>query len=350
MELKVKVNGQMVIGKKGPMLNRAILLGLVLALLLGTSAIASNRVLVVHSYHEQFTWTSEIDKTIRAEFEGEDIDLNVFFMDTKRNSSEPTKQRAGRKAIDLVRKFRPKVVIAVDDNAQTYFAKSFVDKSPVQFVFCGVNAGPETHGYPASNVTGILERTYPAQSLKVLKTLMPGIQGVAVVIDDSATSEIMRPRIKKRISTLAPEISLVRYAVPKTFNAWKKEILSLERNPKVHALLIPLYHTVRDDGGMTSLSPSEVMRWTLAHVNKPVVGIGTHVIEDGGLLAVTVDPREHGRVAAQMAKAILAGKRADDIPMRTNKDGYVMVNLRGNERFVFDAKVQVEQIADLVIR
>ena len=319
-------------------------------LILVANTFASNRVLVVQSYHEQFTWSAEINKTIKAEFEGEDIDLKVFFMDTKRNPSEQWKRHVGRQAGELVRKFMPKVVVTVDDNAQTYFAKSFVDNSPVQFVFCGVNAGSEKYGYPASNVTGILERTYPAQTLKVVKTLMPGIQGVAVVTDDSTTSEIMRPRIIKRIATLESEISLIRFAVPKTFNAWKEEILSLERNPKVDVLLIPLYHTVRDDGDMTSLIPKEVMQWTLAHVSKPVVGTGLHLIEDGGLLAVTVDPLEHGRVAARMAKAILAGKRAADIPMRTNKDGFVMVNLRDNPRFVFDAKVHVEQIADLVIR
>jgi len=324
--------------------------GILWALILGSNVFASDRVLVVHSYHEQFTWSSKINMTIKAEFEGEEVELKVFFMDTKRRPSEQAKRDAGRAASELVRKFQPKVVITVDDNAQTYFAKSFADSSPVQFVFCGVNAGPEKYGYPASNVTGILERTYPAQSLKVLKTLMPIVQGVAVVIDNSATSEIMRPRIIERISTLAPDISLIRYAVPKTFNAWKEEILNLDRNPKVDALMIPLYHTVQDDGDMTSLKPKEVIRWILANVNKPVVGTGTHLIEDGGLLAVTVDPREHGRVAAQMAKAILAGKRAADIPMKTNQDGIVMVNLRGNDRFVLDAKVQVEQIADLVIR
>ncbi len=336
--------------QKASRLIRVFYFGVLWCFILGANASASNRVLIVQSYHEQFTWTSVIHKTIMAEFEGEDIDLKVFFMDTKRNPSEQWKQKAGRQASDLVRKFKPKVVIAVDDNAQTYFAKSFVGSSPVQFVFCGVNAGPEVYGYPASNVTGILERTYPAQSLKVLKTLMPGLQGVAVVTDDSATSEIMRPRIIQRIATLESEISLIRFATPKTFNAWKEEILNLERNPKVDVLLIPLYHTVRDDGDMTSLIPNKVMQWTLAHVSKPVIGTGVHVIEDGGLLAVTVDPREHGRVSAHMAKEILAGKRAADIPMRTNKDGFVMVNLRDNPGFVFDAKVQVEQIADLVIR
>ncbi len=319
-------------------------------LMSGFNAFAADRVLVVHSYHEQFTWAMEINKTITAEFEGEDVELKVFFMDTKRNPAEQSKQQAGRQAGDLVRKFKPKVVITVDDNAQTYFAMSFVDNSPVQFVFCGVNAGPEKYGYPASNVTGILERTYPAQSLKVLKTLMPAVQGVAVVTDDSATSEIMRPRITERLATLKSEISLIRFAMPKTFNVWKEEILNLERNPKVDVLLIPLYHTVRDDGDMTSLIPKEVIQWTLANVRIPVIGTGIHMIEDGGLLAVTVDPREHGRVASQMAKAILAGKTAADIPMRTNKDGFVMVNLRDNDRFVFDPKVRVDQIADRVIR
>ena len=92
------------------------------------------------------------------------------------------------------------------------------------------------------------------------------------------------------------------------------------------------------------------MHWTITHTQKPVVGLWPQNVTDGALLAVTVNPHEHGRVAALMAMEILKGKRAGDIPMLINKEGYVMVNLRNKDSLVFDAGIDIDQIADLVIR
>ena len=324
--------------------------GLLVGLSIGARCVASDRVLVVYSYHQTYEWVQDIHSSIQAVLGGLDVELKAFYMDTKRHSTVSWKRQAAQNAKALIRTFEPRVIIAVDDNAQFYLARSYVDHPSIQVVFCGVNAEPEKYGYPASNVTGILERTYPAQTLKVLKTLMPSIRGIAVVTDDSTTAKIMRPRILDRIGKLAPGINLVEYETPDTFSNWMQVISRLDQDPRVDALLVPLYHTVRRDGDDTSVASKDVMRWTLAHTGKPVVGLWPSIIEHGALLAVTVDPSEHGLEAARMTKEILSGKSAAEIPIRTNTDGYVMVNLRDNAHFVFDATVQVDQIADLVVR
>ena len=311
---------------------------------------AESKVLVVHSYHEDFEWVQAIDDVLRSIFDLEGVDRRFFYLDTKRKPDDASKRDATRRAKQLFASYRPGVIIAVDDNAQAYFAKDYVNKRGIQIVFCGVNADPQKYGYPAANVTGILERSYPIQTLKVLKVLIPGIHKVMVVCDISTTSELVLPRIRKLAGNLSPDMHIVGYEQPATFSQWQQVIYDLDQDRQVDALLIPLYHTIRKDGAPTSIASTEVMHWTIAHTRKPVVGLWPQNVTDGSLLAVTVNPREHGRVAAQMALQILNGKRAGDIPIVVNKEGYVMVNLKNNGHLSFDASINIDQIADQVIR
>lgn len=308
------------------------------------------KVLIVHSYHESFDWVQQVNNALRSVLEPAGVDQRFFYMDTKRKPDDAQKKAAGRHARRVLAEYQPGVVIAVDDNAQAYFAKDFVNNIGVQVVFCGVNADPQKYGYPADNVTGILERSYPIQTLKVLKVLLPGIHKVTVVCDISATSELVLLRIRKLARNLSPDMQIVGYEQPATFSQWQQVIYDLDQDRQVDALLIPLYHTIRRDGALTSIASAEVMRWTITHTRKPVVGLWPQNVTDGSLLAVTVDPHEHGRVAAQMTLQILNGKRAGDIPIVVNKEGYVMVNLKNKEHLIFDAGIDIDQIADQVIR
>lgn len=331
-------------------MKRLICLVFVLHLFQWPHSQASERILVVHSYDKGYDWTQEITKAITAELEPRDVAYTFFYMDTKRNPGPALIKRAALEAKNVIRDFKPKVVIAVDDNAQAYLVKDYVNQSPIQFVFCGVNAKPEKYGYPADNVTGILERTYPAQTLRMLKTLLPNVHRVAVITDHSPTAKLVLWHIQQRNLNSNPGVSITEYLQPVTFSRWQETILRLDQDPRVDAMMIPLFHTVRQDSDQTSEDSNDVIAWTLAHTQKPVVGLYPQIVNRGGFLAVTVDPHEHGRVAAKMALEIVKGKKAADIPMRYNKDGYVMVNLKDKAHLPFDFKVDIDQIADLVIR
>ena len=143
---------------------------------------------------------------------------------------------------------------------------------------------------------------------------------------------------------------VVSYDQPATFSQWQTTIQRLDRNPKIDALMLPLYHTVRKDGTTRSMESVDVLKWTRAHTDKPLVGLRPRLIEDGGFLSVTVDPREHGRVAANMALDILSGKRASQIPIAVNKEGKVLINLKGTDHLLFNTSINIDQVADIVVR
>ncbi len=323
---------------------------MLIATLLAGAGLADQRILVIHSYNLDYEWTHIINKTIIKELVTTGIDHETFVMDTKRHPSEKAKRRAGRDAKQRIAAYRPDVVIAVDDNAQAYVVKDYVNRSDIQFVFCGVNSEPALYGYPADNVTGILERLYPDQTLRMLKAVIPTAFQVAVVSDDSPTSNSILPRFREKAREEELIIPIREYHQPKTFSQWQETIRRLDLDPQINAIMIPLYHTVKMDDSDESVSPARVMRWTVDNTRKPVVGVWSHSVEDGAFFAVTVDPREHGRVAARMAIEILNGQPAGAIPIMTNQEGYVIVNLKDSKHLNLDAKFDIELIADRIIK
>ena len=207
---------------------KPVLIAIISNLLLITAAPCGNRVLVVHSYHEGYDWVQGINNGIRENLKSDQA-YRTFYMDTKRHPSLEWKKKAAQEATELLKTYHPQVVITVDDNAQRFFAHDYVGKSPIQFVFCGVNEEPEEYGYPAANVTGILERTYPAQVLGLLKRMCPQVLNVAWVSDYSPTSVGVLARVQKLAQLNKLPLKIVAYKQPVTFEAWRNTIEAFDR-------------------------------------------------------------------------------------------------------------------------
>jgi ABC-type uncharacterized transport system substrate-binding protein len=312
-------------------------------------SIAADRVLVVHSYHAEFEWVHDIDAVLEDQLTTADIPYRIFYMDTKRQPDASSKLEAARKVHQLIDQYAPKVVIAVDDNAQNFVVRNYSGKSPIQFVFAGVNADPQEYGYPAKNVTGILERTYPGQVFKLLKMIKPSVSHVGWVSDDSATSNLVLRRVRKQAESGQLPIPITAYLQPVTFEKWKATIKKCNADANIDALLIPLYHTVKTHAGGKSVPSADVMHWTVNNTRKPIVGLWPFTAHDGALCAVVVDPKEHGKVAALMAKQIIAGKKAGDLPMVKNKDGFVIINTVAATKLGLEIPFEVLLSADEII-
>ncbi len=327
-----------------------IMLCLLVVVVFFSLANAENRrVLIVHSSPPGHPWVQGINRAIEKCFDRSDIEYQFRHIGTSRSGNNPRQQRACSLVRQKLETFQPRVVIAVDDDAQALFVKPFVGKSPIQFVFCGVNAEPETYGYPADNVTGILERTYPEQTMLLLKRLMPNIKRVVCISDDSFTSNLVLRRLKARSANRSFPVQVADYIQPPTFTKWVSAVGFYDLKADTDAFLIPFTDTVKQSWNRENMSPSEIMMWTADNIKKPIVGLWPSATDQGALCAVVVDPKEHGTVAALMAKKILAGKKAGQIPIVTHRDGYVIVNLKAASRLKVDVPFSILQSADQII-
>ena len=166
---------------------------------------ASYKILVVMSYEEDNPWCEEIKAGIDSVFVGKG-DLKYCYMDTKKNLQGGV--RKAEEAYDLYKRFQPDGVIAADDNAQRLFVLPYLkDKVKTPVMFCAVNANPKEYGYPASNVSGILERSFVRESIAFAKQLVPSIKTVGFLVKDSPSGRAIRKQVETEAGTYLTEFA-----------------------------------------------------------------------------------------------------------------------------------------------
>jgi ABC-type uncharacterized transport system substrate-binding protein len=311
-----------------------ILFGLaVLAWLLpGTVHATEHRVLVVHSYHPEYSWVARMNAGIAAVFDGTAIKTETVYLDAKRSPSPAQVAKAARKAWERVKEFNPDVVLACDDAAQYHFVVPYLrGKSAPQVIFCGVNDDPVKYGYPAANVSGVLERMHFRQSFALLKSISPSVQKVAYISDESDTgraiaSQMMKDMYKAPYCVEVGPVELVR-----TFAQWKRAVL--ENKDFVDAFALPVYQVLLNEETGKVATPGEVMDWTLEACGKPTVGFANFAEEDGIMCGVLESGYEQGFEGAKMVRVVLDQRvPAGKLPVLSTMQGFVMVNLKRAER------------------
>ncbi len=289
-------------------------------LLAATSISAADHVLVVHSYHAGYGWTDGIQAGIEESLKGADVQVEVMYMDAKRKTAAADRTAAGQAAMAKVAEFKPKVVITSDDAAQAFFAKELAGKPGAPaVVFSGVNAEASKYGYPAVNVTGLLERPHVTQSLEFVQKIIPGAKQVAFVSDPGEVTDAMIPFFKSQ----PQPVPIVAYDVASTVDEWKALIT---KHQDKDAILIHNYQSLKDADGKPA-DPKTVMAWTVANTKKPLFAVFDFAVRDGCVFGITESAKEHGMESGRMTREILAGKSAGDIPIETAKKGLILFNL-----------------------
>ena len=143
------------------------------------SAISQGKkVMVVMSYHQTYKGEIEIREGLEKALPG--ARFKYVWLDTKINKKGGPEK--AKEAIELYQEFKPDGVIAADDSAQELFVVPYLkDKEPVPVVFCGVNFEAGKYGYPAGNVTGVLEKKHYREGISFAQLIDRNVEKIAVV-------------------------------------------------------------------------------------------------------------------------------------------------------------------------
>src|SRR5262249_44543184 len=126
---------------------------------------------------------------------GRNLEVKTYYMDTYRTNTSPeTMHREGQKALQEINEFKPDIVFTNDDAAVAEVMLPLIG-GQIPVVFSGMNGQPEMYdarkhymeswAHPGSNVTGVYEKLYVAQSLKVMEEAIPSLRGAkAIAITD----------------------------------------------------------------------------------------------------------------------------------------------------------------------
>ncbi|WP_010298538.1 ABC transporter substrate-binding protein [Candidatus Odyssella thessalonicensis] len=288
-------------------------------------------VLVLHSYNADYSWTRDVNEGIKKVLVSTGYyNVRWHYMDTKNNPSDAHKSRAGLIARRVIDEIKPNIILAVDDDAQEYISKYYVDNPQIKIIFSGVNATPEAYGFEsAQNVTGILERI-PLKGLKdtleQIRNINPQIKDIRILhlSDDSNTVQADDEFIHTFGSEWG-EVKVLPSILVHTFRDWKKAVMLAPT--EVNFLIVSNYRKVYDDDGRM-VPPAEIVKWTVENSKIPVIGLNGFTVEDGAKFAVATSPFEQGEVAAKMVLDILQNdKNPKEIPITQTKQ--FIIYMRG---------------------
>jgi ABC-type uncharacterized transport system substrate-binding protein len=268
------------------------------------------KVLFIDSYHQGYAWSDGIENGVKAALDGSGAVLKVSRMDTKRNPSEDFKKSAAGKMKALIEEFKPDVVIAADDNASKYLIVPFYKNKDLPFVFCGVNWDAGGYGFPAKNITGMIEVTPVDGLLQELGKITKG-RKIGFLAPDILTGQKEAENIKKVFG-----LDMMLY-LAKDGQDWMKGFKELQE--KADIVLID------SDGGLWTDTREARKDFVLKNTKKPT-GACYDFMADYALITYSKVASEQGEWAGKAALAILGGKSPADIPLAKNEKGNLIVN------------------------
>lgn len=317
----------------------AFLFVVITLVLFGWYNMTKPRILVLHSYDPDYAWTRDVNIGLNREFTDRyRYQLNWYYMDTKRHPSAAFRKTAGIAARNAIKQFDPDVLIAIDDDAQEFAAKYFVNDSHMKIVFAGINKKAEDYGYDkASNVTGILERlplsamSETLSSIERFKNLDHPIR-IAYLGDKSGTVAGDAEQIKQ--FDWSPHHLVGEYFV-QNFSEWQAKVNQLQAQADI--ILVTGYRGLLEGDSLPNLptnttriplvNPAAVVTWTEKNSAIPLFSGNGFYTEDGGMLAIGTSPYEQGEQAAIYALALaLNHKTARDLPVLTSQQFIVSMN------------------------
>jgi ABC-type uncharacterized transport system substrate-binding protein len=302
-----------------------LLLFLLLFPLLGTlhprdTAAAPFRVLVVMSYHETHPLEAEMREGIESVFRGK-AEIHYAYLDTKYNPHRGGEK--GAKAYALYRELRPDGVIAADDDAQSLFVVPYLrERVGTPVMFCGVNAEHSRYGYPASNVSGILELSHVSESIAFLQQLVPSARRIAFMAPDDTTGRMYKKQVESEARSYSA--TALPFRLVKSLDEAKRIVARLRMQSD--ALFLLSMASIRGTAD-THPGDREIFSALSREYGKPVISTDDFTIRHGLLCGVAKSGREQGAVAAKMLLQAMSGTPVRRIPVTSNYEGKRMINV-----------------------
>jgi len=305
------------------------------------SAKSMSRVFILHSYEKDDVCGKPQNDGILAALkhagftENNNLDVQFYYMDTKRkNNTSVLIEKQASAALEKIRKFKPDILVTLDDNAFRSVALKLVD-SGIPIVFSGMNGQPEIYNQqklfmnsranPGHNITGVYEKLHIAEAIRVHSRLFPDLKKVLIITDQSPTGRAINIQIKLELSDESTSIGW-EMKVVKSWDEYKSEIISANDNPEIGAIY-PVALLLKDKNGNTYTAP-QILKWTTQVSKKPELALNYAFLKMGLFGGAAVDFYVMGEQAGKMAVRILKGENTGNISIEDASRSALAFNLK----------------------
>ncbi len=209
--------------------------------------------------------------------------------------------------INKIRSDNPDLILTLGTPATKLAAENIED---IPLIFSMV-MDPEGSGLKAPNMTGVSLDIPAATQLTKFKTAVPGLSRIGVIYNRAETGRLVQ-QAQKAAANLG--ITLVLYPVRSA-----KDIKEFSQM-RIDALwLIP-------DSVVCQPAIIRQILYSGLKAKIPIMGISSHYVSAGALLALSCDYQDIGRQAGEIAGMVLAGTDPAAIPVSSPRKTKLYLN------------------------
>ncbi|HOW16141.1 MAG TPA: ABC transporter substrate binding protein [bacterium] len=302
-----------------------------------TASIDVKRIFIIHSYEPSLSNVKDNNRGLFDALNGKDLygvknDLKIkyvyktFYMDSKRKSDTLSLNKNAKLALKKIKKFKPDIIIAVDDNAALTVAKA-LKGSDIPIIICDINGDPVEYGLvdsyqrSGSNIVAIIERQNYRELIKFSKAIVKGLKKIIVLVDDSNTSKSEIKYFNQIVSKPNLEIKIISTG---DWEEWKSIIL--ENQDQKTTFFPLLFYTLKDKEGNV-INQDVVIKWLLNNSKIAEFGGTSFQVKDGFLASVSTWSDIQGYLAGIEAKKVLNGERTQDLPVIIPEVSSIDINI-----------------------
>jgi len=196
---------------------RAISL-IILALILifsplrATAQEKTSNVLVLHSYGEGFSWTSDINRGLLSAFKERKINADYYFeyMHSKRFPLTGSYDKFGYILKNKYEKLSFDIIVATDDAAFRFLSRQAQDLFPeATIIFCGINDPASLKHKDNISAAGFIEEIDINGTLKAALSLHPEAGRVILINDHTGTGQIFKQQTSRQLSAFGDYLEFV---------------------------------------------------------------------------------------------------------------------------------------------
>ncbi|MES9945178.1 MAG: EAL domain-containing protein [Candidatus Thiodiazotropha sp.] len=266
----------------------------------------NTRVLIIHSYSQEYPWTQGQHKgflqALKENHAGELV-IETEYLDTKRLTLTPEYIAAYTNYIEVkYRGFHPTAIYVTDDDAfgfTTQHISSLFPGTPV--FFSGVNDLSTLQRIQGRNITGVIEHKEIAPNLKLLIEMDHNTGNLLVIGDNSRTYQAIEREIRKELSHL----SLTRTVFIASENI-EKILNSLSQYPDSDIFLTTLGE-IRGKNGR-NLTLRETIRRIAESGHRLIISMEDGYVQDRVLGGYVTSSKRQGATAAGLLVRYLRGE------------------------------------------
>ena len=269
------------------------------------------RIMVLHSYDPTVDLVKDFENGIKKTLENEIEPLvETYYMNMLSKNTIKQKTNAGQDAKSAISVFKPRIIIAVGDEAQEFAAKFYVGRKKIRVIFCGVKGDFKKFGYdPGKNVAGILEVPPTAEINTVINNILPHKKNIRLAHLGDATTMVNLTE-KLLAGHRWNNVQFIDSVKVSDFANFKKAATIL--NTRCDILLVSGYRGLQNVSGSEQESSEELMKWLVTNTSIPILSTIGYAVEEGAGIAILPSAYEQGRLAMQVALKIM--KNMDILP------------------------------------